>query len=273
MTAQPTTSTRTFDEVTAVRPGDRPDTFTAELDPHWTIGGRPNGGYMAAILGRAAVAGRATSILAASAHFLRAPDPGPVDIAVDTLHAGRATSHVRARLAQDGRDCVEALFTLGALGSSAGHTWTGAVPEPAAAPLADCIRLLPDPQQFEVPILEQIIVRLSPATMGWTIGRPTGRGELTGWLSLPGEAQFDPLGLLFGVDAFPPATFDIQFSGWVPTYQLSVYLRAQPAPGPVQVLHRAQLIADGRVDETCHVWDSAGTLVAHSTQLAGVRLT
>src|SRR5438105_4640319 len=46
---------------------------------------------------------------------------------------------------------------------------------------------------------------------------------------LPGHEQFDPTSLLFAVDAFPPATFDIDFSGWVPTLELTVYVRALPA--------------------------------------------
>ena len=89
---------------------------------------------------------------------------------------------------------------------------------------------------------------------------------------LPGHEQFDPTSLLFAVDAFPPATFDIDFSGWVPTLELTVYVRALPAPGPVRVLHRAQLIDGQRVDEACYIWDNTGRLVASSTQLAGIRL-
>jgi hypothetical protein len=38
------------------------------------------------------------------------------------------------------------------------------------------------------------------------------------------------------------------------------------------VLQRAQLIDGGRVDESCFVWDSAGRLVAQSTQLAAIRV-
>lgn len=264
----------TFAAATAVFPGERPGTFTAHLDPRWTIGDKPNGGYMVALLGRATTLTLPTTdVLAASAHFLRAPSPGPVDIVVETRRAGRSISHVRARLIQDGTDCVEALFTHGALGTSDGHSWTGTTPPPTAAPLVDCVRLIPDPRQLSVPLLELVSVHLSPATMSWAQGNPTNRGELTGWLTLPGDASFDPLSLLFAVDSFPPATFDIEFSGWVPTYQLSVYVRALPAPGPVQILQRAQLIADGTVDESCYVWDQEGTLVAHSTQLAGVRMS
>ena len=74
------------------------------------------------------------------------------------------------------------------------------------------------------------------------------------------------------MDAFPPATFDIEFSGWVPTLELTVYIRALPAPGPVRVLQRAELIDALRVDESCYLWDRSGRLVAQGRQLAGVRL-
>ena len=61
-------------------------------------------------------------------------------------------------------------------------------------------------------------------------------------------------------------------TGWVPTLELTVYVRALPAPGPVRVLQRANLIDGQRVDEQCWVWDSRARLVAHGTQLAGIRL-
>ena len=91
------------------------------------------------------------------------------------------------------------------------------------------------------------------------------------WASRISPAN-SPISLLYAVDAFPPATFEIEQTGWVPTLELSAYVRALPAPGPVQVLQRAQLIDAQRVDETCFVWDSAGRLVAQATQLAGIRL-
>ena len=58
----------------------------------------------------------------------------------------------------------------------------------------------------------------------------------------------------------------------MPTLELTAYVRALPAPGPVRVLHKAQLIEGNRVDEACFVWDSRGRLVAQATQLAGIRL-
>jgi hypothetical protein len=115
-------------------------------------------------------------------------------------------------------------------------------------------------------------VRLEPGTSAFTTGQPSGRGELRGWLALPDGESFDPASLLYAVDAFPPATLDIELTGWVPTLELTAYVRALPAPGPVRVLHRAQLIDAQRVDEICFIWDHKGRLVAQGTQLAGIRL-
>ena len=120
--------------------------------------------------------------------------------------------------------------------------------------------------------MDEVDLRLEPESSGFTRGEPSGRGELSGWLALPGGEHFDPASLLYAVDAFPPATFDIEFSGWVPTLELNVYVRALPRPGPVRVLQRAELIDGQRVDESCYVWDSAGRVVAQGRQLAGIRL-
>ncbi len=69
--------------------------------------------------------------------------------------------------------------------------------------------------------MEQVTVRLDPDSNGFARGGPSGRGELRGWLSLPGDTPFDATSSLFAVDAFPAATFDIQFAGWVPTLELT----------------------------------------------------
>ncbi len=141
------------------------------------------------------------------------------------------------------------------------------------ARLEDAVALpIARPTGFRVAIMEQVDLRLEPDSAGFTTGAPAGRGELRGWLGLSDGEPFDSISLLYAVDAFPPATFDIEFSGWVPTFELTAYVRALPAPGPLQILQRAQLIDGQRVDEVCFVWDSAGRLVAQATQLAGIRL-
>jgi acyl-coenzyme A thioesterase PaaI-like protein len=255
-----------FSAVTAlVSAGD--GRFTGVVDPEWTIAGKPNGGYLLAMLGRAAaLVADHEQVIVASATYLRAPDPGKAVITAEVLRAGRSAAQVRATLIQDDVPCVEALCIVAGLDPDAAPYWSAGLPPAGTVPFADCVRL-PGVNA----IMNQVEVRLEPDTAGWTSRQPTGRGELRGWLALPGGEDFTPLSLLYAVDAFPPATLDIAYSRWVPTLSMSVYVRALPAPGPVRVLHRAQLVDDGRVDEVCFVWDGTGRMVAQSTQLAGIR--
>ena len=274
-----------FAQVSALTPVGA-GSYTATLHPHWTIGGRPNGGYLLATIARAAVdVSPHADVLAASAHYLRAPEPGAATVHAEVLRAGRSASQVRAWLAQDGAPCVEVLCTIGTLDPTATPVWSGGVPDPGPTPAPaagpspvphprdDAVRLPPvNPIGLPVPIMGEVDVRIDRASAGFTVGRPSGRGELWGWLALPGDAAFDPISLLYAVDAFPPATFDIEVTGWVPTLELTAYVRARPAPGPVRILQKANLITDARVDETCWAWDARGRLVAQATQLAGIRL-
>jgi hypothetical protein len=251
-----------------------PGWFDAFVDKEWTIGGKPNGGYLLAMLGRAATAtGPHPHVIAAGATYLRPPDPGPVVVAAEVLRAGRSASQVRARLLQDGQPCVEALLTTGTLSPDTAPYWTAGLPDPGDEPQEACVRIPGlTPAGVHVAIMDQVDLRITPATLGFGQGRPSGRGELRGWLALPGDEAFDPISLLFAVDAFPPATFEIEPTGWVPTLELTAYVRALPAPGPLRVLQRAQLVDAQRVDEACFVWDTTGRLVAQATQLAGIRL-
>ena len=264
-----------FPRASAVRATD-PGRFEAEVSSEWTIGGKPNGGYLLAMMGRAASSESVSAhphVIAASAHYLHSPDPGAVVIETDLLRAGRSATQVRARMSQDGKPCVEALLTTSRLDSAVEAYWDGGSPEAGQVALEDCQRLIPRlPDGLRVAIMDQIEVRIEPEFSDFAGGHPSGRGELRGWLALPAGEAFDPTSLLFAVDGYPPATFDIEYSGWVPTLELTVYVRALPAPGPVRVLQRAHLIDAQRVDESCLIWDCTGRLVAQGNQLAGIRL-
>ena len=50
--------------------------------------------------------------------------------------------------------------------------------------------------------------------------------------------------------------FEVELTGWVPTLELTVYVRALPVPGPVRVLQKAQLIDGQRVDVVPRVRES-----------------
>jgi hypothetical protein len=264
--------------------GEDATTFEARLDPQWTVIGRPNGGYLLAVLARAA-AQTLDDVdhrhpLAASAHFLDSTSVGPATVTVDRLRVGRNVSQARARLEQNGRLCMEALLTMGRLDPAAAPVWSGEAPPPLPAP-ADCVRIQAEPPGagFRIDMFDAIDLRLDPDRLGYTRGAPDGSGELRGWLSFDDDMPPDPVSLLFVADALPPATLTINPSGWVPTLELTVYLRALPAPGPLRVRQRVRLVegtpgAKGALaDEACDVWDSRDRLVAQATQLASVRFT
>ena len=262
-----------FSEVTAIRPRGA-GSYDADVHPEWTIGGTPNGGYLLAILARAATSEVAHEhVLAISAHYLTSPDPGPITVETEVLRSGRTASQVRARIVQGGQGCVESLVTVGTLDADVKPYWDGGVPDLAPLDPSRAMRIEGNsPSGLTLPIMSQIDLRIDPSSLGFGVGEPTGRGELHGWLALLGDEDFDPISLVYAVDSFPPATLDIEITGWVPTLELSVYVRALPAPGPLRVLQKAVLIDGGRVDEVCYLWDSTGRLVAQGTQLAGIRL-
>lgn len=249
--------------------------YAAALDPLWSIGTKPNGGYLLSVLARAATAAagpEAPHAVAVSAHFLAAPEPGPAEVEVTVLRRGRSATQLRATLHAGGTRCVEALVTCGSLPEPAGEPYWSGVEVPDLPPEDECLPVPADDPRFPVPMFAEVALRMDPATAGFVAGRPAGRGEVRGWVRVS-PAPPDPLALLVAVDCLPPATFDLGLAGsWVPTVELTAYLRARPAPGPLRVRHRARLVAYGRVDEECDVWDSTGALVASGHQLAAVRL-
>ena len=77
MTAETPMLERTiFSAVSAVTELE-PGRFSAEVDREWTIGAKPNGGYLLSMLARAATStGVHDHVIAAGAHYLHSPDPG-----------------------------------------------------------------------------------------------------------------------------------------------------------------------------------------------------
>ncbi|MFL6128359.1 MAG: thioesterase family protein [Mycobacteriales bacterium] len=248
--------------------------YTAELDPHWSVGSKLNGGYLLAVLANAAVdvagAGHPHPV-AVAAQFVAAPGPGPAEIAVRLRRRGRTAAQLHAELRSGGTSCVEALLTCGRLPPAGPPYWSRVEP-PELPPEEDC-RPVPalDPR-LPVPLFEAVSVLMDPVTAGFATGRPSGRGVMTAWLRIPPDRP-DPAAVLVALDTLPPATFDLGLlAPWVPTLELTCHLHALPAAGPLRVRQRARLVAADRVDEESDVWDSTGALVGSASQLAAVRL-
>jgi acyl-CoA thioesterase len=256
------------------RVGD--STYLAHLDEGFTVMGRPNGGYLLAVIARAATDHLvATGVshphcLAASASFIRAMECGPAQIEVEVHRSGTRISHVSAHISQAGRVAVDALLSCGKLGADAKVHLDAAAP--TLPPVEACDRVpSAGPTIKGVSIMDRVELRLDAATTGFARGEISDDAEIRGWLRLADGEPLDPIALLFASDALPPATLPIGSSGWVPTIQLSAYVRGIPAAGWLIVRQRARKVSGGLVDEVCEIWDADGGVVAQAVQLAMVR--
>jgi hypothetical protein len=112
-------------------------------------------------------------------------------------------------------------------------------------------------------------LRLDPEDAGFLRGEPSGLMRTRGWFRLLHEEPVDTLGLLLAVDAFPPTAFNARLPvAWTPTVELTVHLRARPAPGWLRASFSTRFVSAGFLEEDGEVWDSTGRLVAQSRQLA-----
>ncbi|KPI01314.1 hypothetical protein OK074_0567 [Actinobacteria bacterium OK074] len=267
-----------FDRDTAVTPRE-PGVYDLDLSAGWTIFGAVNGGYLLAVLGRAlADALPHGDPFTVSAHYLTASRPGPAVIRTTEVRTGRTLSTGQASLFQydDAGHEVERIRVLasyGDLGALPDDIRTSARP-PQLPPPERCFgpEDAPEPLPGGSAIMERLALRLDPATLGWALGSPSGKGETRGWFAFADGRDPDPLALLLAVDVLPPTAFDLGLTGWVPTVELTVHVRARPAPGPLRVSIATRNLAGGFLEEDAEVWDSADRLVAQSRQLARVRL-
>ena len=257
---------------------DDPTSYDAQLGAGWQIGGGVNGGLLLALLGKAMRAtlahGRHPDPLTVSGYYLSASTPGPATVRTEVLRDGRSLTSLASSLVQSdqGREVerIRALATYGDLAALPDDVRTTATP-PDLPPVDDCVSSSDAPPSealTQTGLLDRLDLRLDPACVGWAVGKPSGRGLLQGWLRLADGREPDPLSLLLAADAFPPVAFDLGMVGWTPTLELTVHVRANPAPGWLRVKVSTVNVAGGMLEEDAEVWDSADRLVAQSRQLA-----
>ncbi|TDQ43895.1 thioesterase family protein [Actinorugispora endophytica] len=268
-----------FESATAVRPrggtgAGAGEAFDVVLDPAWSVGGRPHGGYLLAVLGRAAsaAAGGHPHLTAVSASFVEPPEPGDAVAEVEVLRAGRGATQMRARLLQEDRLKAECLVTQGLL-EDRDAWWSEAAPVELPAE-RECFLAPSEVPELglSAPLLGVVEHRLDPGLLGFAVGAPSGRGVVAGWQRLADGADWDPLSVLVALDVIPSASLDLGIAGWAPTVQFSAYVRRLPAPGPLRTRLRATEVGAGTMDLTAHAWDAKGRLVAQATQIAAVRI-
>jgi hypothetical protein len=250
--------------------------FSGDLDPGWSIGFAINGGVLLAIVGRAlgdllAEHGHPDP-LAISAFYLGATTGGPFEISTELVRTGRSVSTAQAGFVQPAEhgtaERVRALATYGALGAlDDGEVRTTAKP-PQPPPPDQCVRSVDEVPGIDVPLVERLDMRLDPTCIGGILGRPTGRGEMQGWLRHRGGREPDVWTSLLALDVFPPVAMNLGIQGWAPTLELTAHVRAHPAPGWLRVRTWTDNLAGGLFEENAEVWDSADRLVAQARQLA-----
>lgn len=243
--------------------------FSANIDPGWWIMRGPNGGYVAAILLRAAQietadAQRAPRSL--TVHFLSPPAEGPVEVETRVERSGRSLSTVSARMTQQGRPIAQALCALSA--PRPGHDLVE-IQMPEVAPPEQCEEI-----ERRIPIHDRYEVR-------WAYGdRPFSGSNSAlsgGWIRLREPRIADaPLVAAYS-DSLPPSLFSVLADGestrGVPTVDLTVHFRA-PLPLPdstaddwTLAVFRSRYARDGFVEEDGELWSPGGRLLAQSRQL------
>ena len=247
-------------------------TYAADISPRWNVGDKPNGGYLMALALRAAAAELPLPHpFTSTAHYLRASRPGPANLEVEQVRAGRSHATAEVRLYQGDAEAMRVLTTFGDLAKLDGPTHVSAAP-PDLPPIEDCLRGRGEmPGGIEVAIAQRFDTAAHPDTLGWLRGEPSGEAVGAAWMRLIDDREPDPLMLTMVVDAMPPPVFDLGADGWVPTIELTVHVRGLPAPGWLRMQTTTRFLQGGYLEEDAEVWDSADNLVAQARQLA--RLT
>jgi acyl-CoA thioesterase len=239
--------------------------FSAVISNRWnTLGGRAFGGYGLAICLQALR--REMPLpdpLAVSAYFLRPTIPGPAEVHVEPVRSGRRLAFGEARLLQDGTEVLRALASFTTLGQAGGRTLV-LNGRPHLPPPDDCVDLaasLPG-----VTVSDRIECR-GPELPGWLRGQPTGNARATFWMRFREPRDADLFAVPLLVDAAAPTVLELGEAGSV-TIELSVHLRAHPAPGWLSCRAVTRYLIDGYHEEDFEIWDAEGKLVAQSRQLA-----
>lgn len=245
------------------------DLWRGELHKGWRIGTVPNGGYVLAVAGR--VLRQALphkDPLAVNAFYLAPTILGPIECRVELLRAGRNTTHAEVKMYQEGELKVHVTAAYTDLDSLQGENWSHSS-RPEFPPWEQCEAHGNNPVEFR----ERVELRFVTGGELFKGGEPDGSGEFQGWAQLCDGAPPDVISMLLFADAFPPPVFSLYGPvGWVPTVELSVQVRAHPAPGPIQARLWSRHLTHGIVEEDGEYWDSTGSLVAISRQTAKLRI-
>ncbi len=241
--------------------------FAATISERWNaLGGIANGGYLLAVCLQAL---RHTlpfpDPLVASAFYLRRGAPGPAEVRTELVRSGRRTATGEAHLLQGGTEAVRAVATFTDLRQATGRT-LDLDGMPDLPPPEEALDLMAGGSLPGVNIAEMVDYRM-PRLPGWSQGQPSGDPRVEFWMRFRNGRDADLLSLALLVDAAPPAILELGEFG-SSTIELTVHLRAHPAPGWLACRAQTRHVIGGYHEEDFELWDATGQLVAQSRQLA-----
>jgi len=242
--------------------------FATDLPGDWGGGPGVNGGFMLALCTRALA--RVLPFpdpLVVSGFYLRPGSAGPAQVTTEVIRAGKTTAFGAATLWRDGKEVLRATAAFTDLAQAAEGS-----PGPAFS--AGAAPGLPPPERCfaleagsarGITIAGHFDYRLAAAP-GWLRGEPTGDPRQAFWMRFRDGREPDLMSLPLFVDAAAPAVLEL--GAVSTTVELTVHLRARPAPGWLACRAWTRYVGGGYHEEDFEAWDSAGTLVAQSRQLA-----
>jgi acyl-CoA thioesterase len=279
-----------FDRATAIKPVGE-GRFAGEVEDGWGAPPGPNGGYLAAILTRAleqvvSPAGD-RQLRTLATHYLRPSQPGPIEVAIEVVRAGRRFSTGRATAFQNGKETMTALGAFSTAGLPAAATWSPELPAVAPAPARAAGRIpsanyRPDGDGWleTTPEMPSIVsrVKIAPRLGGQPFsGRELAPGEPAvtgGWIELPTPRRIDAAYIALLADVWwPPSLEPLTAPAIAPTIDLTVHIRADLPPQglpdqPVLGRFRTTAAVNGTMEEDGELFLADGTLLAQSRQLA-----
>lgn len=237
----------------------------------WNVGSIPNGGYLMAHCAKA----MATQMehqhpISVSAYYLDKTENAKARLELEPLRKGKSVSTMSARLIQENEERIRFTAAFSDLNKTKGENYieqeAPAIPDfSACLPVAD---IAPHLRMYE-----QFNMRFDPACCGWNEGKFRDKAEMNAWLEFKDQSSFDVFSLLMVPDMLPPVIFTrYGASGWVPTIEMTVNVRAVPNCSRLQLRARTRYMTQGLLEEDVEVWDDKGNILVLSRQLAKLRL-
>ncbi len=256
-----------FEQATQFDTAADPMRARFDLSDQWNVGHIPNGGYLIAAAAKA-MAGVVSHSdpLTVTGHYLRPAVVGPAEFTLSVVKQGGTFDNVQTSLHQEGAERCRFMAAFGSLDRIDGPSWRSEEP-PEIPPPEACIKM-----SGGLPINRRYDAYFAPQSAGWLRGESGGDAEFLVWMAHADGRAPDLYSLLLFADGLPPPVFNRDGArGWIPTVELTVHLRAKPAPGLVRCRFKTRYMTRGLLEADGEIWDSKGELVALSRQLARVR--